>query len=295
MNTWEKQLQEMTEVVNQALDRLLPPPDRYPEQIHQAMRYSVFAGGKRLRPVLVMGAAEAVGGSGEAVLPTACALELLHTYSLIHDDLPAMDNDDFRRGRLTNHKVYGEAIAILAGDALLTNAFELVSANRETAPAEAVIDCVRELSIGAGSLGMIGGQVVDLQSEGEAINRETLEYMHSHKTGALFRTAVRCGGILSGVGASGLAALTTYADNFGLAFQITDDILDVEGNEAVLGKPVGSDERNRKATYPALLGLEQARLTAARAVQEAVTALSVFGERGSFLADLARYVLLREK
>ncbi|MQL52090.1 geranyl transferase [Desulfofundulus thermobenzoicus] len=281
-------------LVDRALDDYLPAAGAYPAIIHQAMRYSLFAGGKRLRPVLTLAAAEAVGGVPALVLPAACALELIHTYSLIHDDLPAMDNDDFRRGKPTSHRVYGEAVAILAGDALLTHAFALLARAREGVPPERVLQVIEEVAGAAGTAGLIGGQVVDTLETGRAVDAATLEYIHRHKTGALYRVAVRAGAILAGAKEGELAALTTYAENLGLAFQIQDDILDVTGDTARLGKPAGSDERNKKATYPALFGLDTARIRAEEAVQRALDALQPFGARADFLCAMARFVIARD-
>ncbi len=290
------ELKARAALVDRALDELLPTEDTYPPVIHQAMRYSLFAGGKRLRPVLTLAAAETVGGDPGRVLPAACALELIHTYSLIHDDLPAMDNDDFRRGKPTCHRVYGEAVAILAGDALLTHAFVLLAKNAQNqlAPAERVVQVIEEVAAAAGTLGLIGGQVVDTVAADTPVDAATLEYIHRHKTGALYRVAVRAGAILAGATESQLQPLTTYAENLGLAFQIQDDILDVEGDPARLGKPVGSDARNKKATYPALFGLDAARAKAREAVAAALAALEPFDERADFLRELARFVIARD-
>lgn len=287
-------LNERGQRVERALDSYLPRATDYPAVIHEAMRYSVFAGGKRLRPALVLAGAEAAGGDPETVLPAACALELLHTYSLIHDDLPAMDNDDFRRGKPTNHKVFGEPIAILAGDALLTLTFELLARNMETAPVQAVSRVVQEVARAAGTFGLIGGQVVDTVSEGQSIDGATLEYIHRNKTGALYRVAVRSGAILAGAGTRELQALTDYAEQLGLAFQIKDDILDIEGDTAKLGKPVGSDEKNHKATYPALYGLAAAKDKAAAAAQEALQALEIFGPEVAFLREMVHFIVNRD-
>jgi len=284
------------ELVEAALERYLPPEDTYPPLIHRAMRYSVLAGGKRLRPVLVLAAAEAVGGQALRVLPAACALEVLHTYSLIHDDLPAMDNDDLRRGRPTSHRVFGEAAAILTGDALLTLAFRLLTlcATEEGLPAEAVVRVIGEVANLAGSTGLIGGQVVDTLTAPEEMNGATLEYVHRHKTGALYRAAVRTGAILGGASEGELRALTAYAEHLGLAFQIVDDILDVEGRTEVLGKTAGSDRRNRKQTYPLMYGLTAAREMAATLGARAVASLQEFGPRGVFLCGVVDFVLRRE-
>ena len=291
-----RELKKKADLTDTALDQYLPPENSYPALIHQAMRYSIFAGGKRLRPAMVLAATEAVGGDTGKVMPAACALELIHTYSLIHDDLPAMDNDDFRRGKPTNHKVFGEAMAILAGDALLTMAFQLLanlSGNGKVAP-EAVVKVIAEISGAAGTAGLIGGQVVDIVSANQEIDAETLKYIHSKKTGALFCAAIRSGAILSGANESELAALTSYAEHFGLAFQITDDILDVVGDMKKTGKPVGSDEKNNKATYPSLYGLDEAYRLAKHSAEHALTALESFGEKALFLIELVKFVVSRD-
>lgn len=282
--------------VDTALERYLPPADNYPGTIHEAMRYSIFAGGKRLRPVLTLAAAEAVGGEPERVMPAACAMELIHTYSLIHDDLPAMDNDDYRRGMPTSHKKYGEAVAILAGDALLTLAFELLAgaADGGTVLPERVVRVVAEVARGAGTRGLIGGQVVDTLSAGNISEPATLEYIHRHKTGALYRVAVRSGAILAGAGEEQLAALTAYAEHLGLAFQIVDDILDVVGDAGKIGKPVGSDEKNSKVTYPSLFGLPAAWDKAAEAGELARAALTGFGTGADFLRDMVTFIINRD-
>lgn len=259
-----------------------------------SMKYSLMAGGKRLRPVLLMAAADAVGAEGDAFVTTGCAIEMIHTYSLIHDDLPAMDNDDYRRGKPTNHKVYGDGMAVLAGDALLTMAFEVIL-RQQDATAEQLTAVVREMSLAAGPNGMVGGQAIDLESENRKIGMEELRKMHMGKTGALFRAAIRSGAILGGATEEQLAALTEYADKFGLAFQITDDILDVTGDEETIGKPVGSDERNHKSTYVTLTSLQEAKKLAITAVDEAIEALDSFGDEAEFLRDLAAYLIARNK
>ena len=260
----------------------------------ESMRYSLMAGGKRLRPILLMAAADAVGAKGTDYLESACAIEMIHTYSLIHDDLPAMDDDDYRRGKLTNHKVYGAGMATLAGDALLTLAFEVMLRQSGATP-EPILQVVREMSVAAGPDGMVGGQALDLESEDKRISMETLRRMHMGKTGALFRAAIRSGAILGGASAIELSALTEYADNFGLAFQITDDVLDVTGDEAVIGKPVGSDEKNHKSTYVTLTSLEKAKALAKETVGDAVKALEPFGPEADFLRELVRYLVDRNK
>lgn len=290
---FEREISEKAKLVDKALNMLLPLQSDVPEQIHQAMRYSVFAGGKRLRPILVLASAEAVGGNADAVLPAACAMEMIHTYSLIHDDLPAMDNDDYRRGKLTNHKVFGEAMAVLAGDALLTLAFEVItdinSFTVSKVPPELLIKVIQEVAVAAGSKGMIGGQAVDILSENRKVDKSVLKYIHIHKTGALFRASVRCGAILGGGTEQQICKLTEYAENLGLAFQITDDILDVEGESQKLGKAVGSDERQKKCTYPSIFGLEESKRFARETIERAVLCLNHFGHT----ADILRFIATR--
>jgi geranylgeranyl diphosphate synthase, type II len=289
-------LQEQKALVDEALARYLPGEEHYPPAIFQAMRYSVFAGGKRVRPILAIAAAEALGGTAADVLPLACALECIHTYSLIHDDLPALDDDDYRRGRLTNHKVFGEANAILAGDALLTFAFELIGDARhwpQFVP-ERVVQVMHEVAYAIGTFGMIGGQVVDLQMEGQDIDLPALQYIHAHKTGALIRTSVRSGGILGGGSPAAVEALTHYGTHIGLAFQIMDDILDVRGDEQLMGKALRKDDARRKATYPRLVGLAESEVRAQAAVTASIAALGIIGERGAVLRDLAHFIIARE-
>ncbi len=288
-------LAERRALVDTALERHLPSEAAPPLTIHRAMRYSVMAGGKRLRPILVIAGAEAVGGAATMVMPTACALEMIHTYSLIHDDLPAMDDDDYRRGRLTNHKVFGDAIAILAGDALLTLAFRLIADNADLVSDPRVIrDVVAEIADAAGTVGMVGGQVVDIESEGKAISAETLEYIHRHKTAALIRASLRVGARLAGGDAKAVAAITEAGSDLGLAFQIVDDILDVEGSLEELGKTAGSDERKQKATYPGIHGREASRRQAKMLIDRAKERLGVFGQRSAPLLALADYVVERK-
>src|ERR671924_1197192 len=282
-------LQEQRALVDAALWRYLPGEENHPQGIFQAMRYSVFAGGKRVRPILAIAAAETIGGTADDVLPLACALECIHTYSLIHDDLPALDNDDYRRGRLTNHKVFGEANAILAGDALLTFAFELMGDARhwQQFVPERVVPVMHEVAYAIGTFGMIGGQVVDLHMEGQDIDLPALQYIHAHKTGALIRTSVRSGAILGGGSPAAVKALTQYGTHIGLAFQIMDDILDVRGDEQLMGKALRKDDGRRKATYPRLVGLAESEVRAQAAVTAGVAALEAIGERGAVLRDLA--------
>jgi geranylgeranyl diphosphate synthase type II len=288
-------LRERAALVDQALDRWLPQADVLPAKLHEAMRYSVFAGGKRLRPILIFAACEAVGGRPEQVLHAACAMEMIHTYSLIHDDLPAMDDDDFRRGRPTNHKVFGEANAILAGDALLTEAFRLLAdpaANRGIAP-DVALKVIEIIARCAGSQGMVGGQVVDMESEGQPIDFATLQYIHTRKTGALFLASIQAGALLGGGSEAQLTALTRYGETAGLAFQIADDILDIVGDQAELGKDVGSDQARGKATYPALLGLSEARRRAEELRDLALGALEPLGPAAEPLRAIASYIVDR--
>ncbi len=288
-------LKDRTALVDKALRAYLPCEDTLPASLHKAMRYSVFAGGKRVRPVLMIAACEAVGGNAARVVPAACAMEMIHTYSLIHDDLPAMDDDDFRRGRPTNHKVFGDDIAILAGDALLTEAFILLSnpvLNPDVDPGTQ-LKVIHTLSRCAGSLGMVGGQVVDMESEGREVDFPTLEYIHTHKTGALILAAIQCGGLIGGGDETALKALTTYGEAAGLAFQIADDVLDIVGDQDTLGKDIGSDQARGKTTYPALLGIEEARARALELRDIAVNALEPFKEAAEPLRQIAHYIVDR--
>ncbi|MEJ2197915.1 MAG: polyprenyl synthetase family protein [Desulfuromonadales bacterium] len=289
-------LQNRSALVDRALERWMPGEEVLPRSLHQAMRYSVFAGGKRLRPILMIAACESLGGHAGQVLHAACAMEMIHTYSLIHDDLPAMDDDDFRRGRPTNHKVYGEATAILAGDALLTEAFRLLAdaeANRSVPPAT-VIKVIELVARYAGSQGMVGGQVVDMESEGKEIDFPTLEYIHTHKTGGLILASVQVGALLGGANDSQVAAIKRFGGAAGLAFQIADDILDVVGDQQHLGKNVGSDQARGKATYPAQLGLDEARQRADELCGIAISALAPLGQSAEILQELARYIVNRD-
>ena len=286
--------QERSAMVEAQLVKELNEENPLNKTLCESMKYSLMAGGKRLRPIMLMAAADAVGAKGTDYLTTGCAMEMIHTYSLIHDDLPAMDDDDYRRGKLTNHKVYGAGMATLAGDALLTLAFE-VMLRQQGVSAETLVQVVREISQAAGPDGMGGGQALDLESEGKQISMETMKQIHLGKTGALFRAAIRSGAILGGASEEALQALTVYADNFGLAFQITDDILDVIGDEAVIGKPVGSDEKNHKSTYVTLTSLAEAQRLAQEAVDTAIDALQMFGTEADFLRELVAYLMKRNK
>jgi geranylgeranyl diphosphate synthase type II len=280
--------------IDKELDHLLPPADHFPPTIHKAMRYSVLAGGKRLRPILCLEAGRLLGGDEGTLVRLGSALELIHTYSLIHDDLPALDNDDLRRGKPTSHRAFGEPIAILAGDALLTLAFEVLSSPGPP-PEACKLRVIRELAHALGTEGgMIGGQVVDLQTAGQKVDSRTLEYMHSAKTGAFIRAAVRCGALYAQAGEQDLARLTTYGERAGLAFQIVDDLLDVLGTQESLGKTVGKDEQQHKATYPAIHGIEESQRKASRLVEEACEALEPYGDRAQILQGIARYLIVRK-
>lgn len=287
-------LEEGRTLADAALERLLPPAEVRPTSIHRAMRHSVFAGGKRIRPILCMEAGRAVKGTlPEGIEDVGAALEMLHTYSLIHDDLPALDNDDLRRGRPTCHKVFGEAIAILAGDALQTQAYEVLS--RLRCPAEARVRIIEEIARGTGTVnGMIGGQVVDLETEHKRADAQTLEYIHLSKTAALITSSVVSGGIFAAGSENEIENLRTFGRAIGLAFQIVDDILDVTQTSAQLGKTAGKDVASEKATYPALFGIEQSRKRAGALAVEARDALAPFGTRAKTLEDIARYLIERE-
>jgi geranylgeranyl diphosphate synthase type II len=284
-----------TEEVNQWLDKFLPQEEVAPTSIHRAMRYSIFAGGKRLRPILVLSSGEALGAATEDLMPAACALELIHTYSLIHDDLPAMDNDDLRRGRPTCHKAFGEAIAILAGDALLTQAFRILSAEAPNGDAAKQLRVIREISTAAGTVeALIGGQVVDIESEGKAVDAETLEYIHRSKTGAMIRACCVVGGIIAGASDEQLQRITRYGECIGLAFQIADDILDVTQTSEQLGKTAGKDLAAAKATYPAIHGIDASHAKAREMVDEAVTSLSAIAGDTQILEAIARFIIERK-
>ena len=279
-------------VIDAALEKNIPKETDFPQSLYKAMRYALFPGGKRIRPILAIAAYEAVGGGGNGILPFACALELIHTYSLIHDDLPALDNDDYRRGRPTTHKVFGEAMAILAGDALLTEAFHLMSKEGLEGgvdPRDA-IEAIKEISRAAGSSGMIAGQVVDIESEGKKVELPILEFIHTHKTGSLILVCVRAGGRLGRARDAEMDALTKYGKAIGLAFQITDDILDVEGSRALMGRTPGVDSARNKITYPALLGLKESKRRYKELIGKGIEALELFGNRGEPLREIALYI-----
>jgi geranylgeranyl diphosphate synthase type II len=288
---------EKIALIDAALDQYLPREKERPQSIHRAMRYSLFAGGKRVRPMLVLAACEAVGGGIDKAMPAACAIEMIHTYSLIHDDLPAMDNDDLRRGRPTSHKVYGEAIAILAGDGLLTQSFKVISDPRFAADLGATVRLavIHEIATCAGTYGMVGGQVVDMESEGKPdMDLPTVQYIHTHKTGALIKASVVAGALLGSVDNTRLAAIRRYGEAVGLAFQIADDILDIEGTTDEIGKDAGSDQARGKATYPAVMGLVAAKQEAQAIMDEAMLALEPFGAAAEPLREIARYIVERK-
>ena len=290
-------LKERCTLVDAALEKLLPGEGDLPVSLHTSMRYSVFAGGKRIRPILMLAACDAVGGNLDQAMPAACAMEMIHTYSLIHDDLPAMDDDDFRRGNPTNHKVFGEAVAILAGDALLTQAFIAMSdpAYAAKVPPATLLAVISEIGHCAGSYGMVGGQVVDMESEGKAdIDLPTVQYIHTHKTGALIKASIKSGALLGAADEQALAALTRYGEVVGLAFQIADDILDIEGTTEQIGKDAGSDEARGKATYPAVVGLPESKKRAAELVDMAIESLADFDEKAEPLREIARYIVSRK-
>ncbi|HET9961888.1 MAG TPA: farnesyl diphosphate synthase [Nitrospiraceae bacterium] len=282
--------------VDRFLDQVSPSAATPPTTLHESMRYSLMAGGKRVRPILAIAAAEAVGCSPPGLLPVACSLELIHTYSLIHDDLPSMDNDDFRRGKPTNHKVYGEAMAILAGDALLTMAFDLISRADLMKGCDPVrqVRIIQELAYGSGNMGMVGGQVFDIQAENKDIDLAALQTIHKHKTGMLIRAAVRMGAVAAGATDRQLDDLTGYAEDIGLAFQIADDVLNVTGTREELGKNPNTDAERGKKTYPTFYGVEGARKLADDCVSRAIERVSSFGPSADPLREMARYITSRK-
>ena len=290
-------LNERRALVNSALESYLPEPDGPTSDLMSAMRYSLFAGGKRLRPILCIAGAEAFGAADNEILPVACALELIHTYSLIHDDLPLMDDDDLRRGKPTNHKVFGEAIALLAGDGLLTEAFGLMSysAASGTISPDLLVKAIGVIARAAGHEGMVGGQVVDIQCEGKVADLPIVEFMHTRKTGALITASVASGAILGRADEAELEAITSYGQKIGLAFQISDDILDIEGDPMTIGKTIGADEQKGKMTFPSVLGLSKSKEIQSEQVQAAIHALDAFDERAEPLRQIARYIIERKK
>src|SRR6266404_71213 len=280
--------------VNEWLDRVVPSETTPPEQLHRAMRYSLLAGGKRLRPALVLAAGEAFGADTDDLMPAACAIEMIHTYSLIHDDLPAMDNDDLRRGRPTCHKAFGEAVAILAGDALLTQAFRVLAADAPKRDAERQVRVIREVATAAGTVeALIGGQMADIESEGENVDGSTLEYIHRSKTGAMIAASVVVGGIVAGANGAQIEKLRAYGQCIGLAFQIADDILDVTSTSERLGKTPGKDQAAHKATYPAIHGIAASQTRAREVVEEAVGIVSSLGLKTQVLEEIARFIIAR--
>jgi geranylgeranyl diphosphate synthase, type II len=286
-------LKERQKLCEAALDKSIAI--RYPEKIYEAMRYSLMAGGKRLRPILCLAACEMMGGTIDMAMATACAVEMLHTMSLIHDDLPAMDNDDYRRGKLTNHKVYGDDIAILAGDGLLAYAFEYVITHTHNVPLERVTQVIARLGHATGATGLVGGQVLDLESEGKTdIPLETLNFIHRHKTGALLEACVVCGGIIAGASSTEVQRLSRYSQNIGLAFQIIDDILDITQTDEQLGKTAGKDQQAQKVTYPSLWGLEESQQKAQELVEDACAELEPFGDKALPLKELAHFITSRK-
>lgn len=286
--------------IDKNLDLLLESGQQKPELIHEAMRYSVFAGGKRLRPILSLATSEIFAGSYKETINTACALELIHTYSLVHDDHPDLDNDDLRRGMATNHIVYGNAMAILAGDALLTQGFQIIARElmeeKDSQRLQRRILANYEIAQAIGSKGMIGGQVVDIISEGNSEkNPDTLKYIHTHKTGDLIKASVRSGALIGGANEDELVQITSYAEKIGIAFQITDDILDITGNQKLLGKNIGSDEKNDKLTYPNIYGLEKSQQMAEDVIKESLLCLKKIDKESDYLKGLAEYILKRNK
>ena len=297
-------LQEKKLIVDSALERYFPnPPEgegevKFSNSLHKAIRHSLLNGGKRIRPILSIAAFEGVGGKGDHILPFACALEMIHTYSLIHDDLPAMDNDDTRRGKPACHKMFGEAIGILAGDGLLTEAFKLMtkrsSWDDSSNDKALILDVVHEIAQAAGISGMVGGQVADIESEGREVDLPLLQYIHTHKTGAMILASIRVGARLGGAGGETLRAFTRYGERIGLAFQIIDDILNVEGKAVSLGKSTGTDLSRGKATYPSLLGLEESKRRATELVELAVESLKPYGPGADPLREIAQFIIARK-
>jgi geranylgeranyl diphosphate synthase type II len=287
--------QERRVWVEHALNRYVPGADLVPRSLHESIRYSLFCGGKRLRPLLTIAGAEIVGADPQYVLPLACAVECIHTFSLIHDDLPSIDNDDLRRGHPTNHKVYGEAIAILSGDALLALSFELIGKCRSHCSADRVLRVLDMIAHATGTDGMVGGQVVDIESEGkENVDSETVQWIHGRKTGALLTASLVGGALLVGANAEQEQALAEYGENIGLAFQITDDLLDIYGDSQKIGKPIGSDIKHDKATYPKIFGRDNSIRLVGEAYDRAVRAITLFGEKSIPLVELAKYIVSRD-
>lgn len=294
---FNNRLKEYIVDIDKELKNFLPNKQDIPEDILTSMEYSLFAGGKRIRPILLLESAKCIGGKKESVLPLACAMEMIHTYSLIHDDLPAMDDDDYRRGKPTNHKVFGEGLAVLTGDGLLNYSFELMINNvpeEDKKSIENYLEAIKEITKASGVYGMIGGQTKDLEWEGKELDLDTLKYIHSHKTGALITASLRAGAIAVGASKDSLNALTVFGEKIGLAFQIVDDILDVIGDEKKLGKKVGSDNKNHKLTYPSIYGLEKSKKMVNDILKEALEAIKIFGEKANFLGELAKFICIRD-
>ena len=294
---WMKDLSRTRLFIEKALLKYFPPPDKYTFRVRRAMQYSLMGGGKRIRPLLCLMACKAVGGRTIQAYPAACALEYIHTYSLIHDDLPALDNDDLRRGQPTCHKKYGEATAILAGDALLTEAFSLLSRSNvmRNTPAEIRISMIQEVAKASGIKGMVAGQEADLSAEKKKISLDALKYIHRNKTGALIRASRVCGGLVGGGKEKEIKALKTFGEKIGLAFQVKDDLLNVEGKSELMGKGTGTDEKKSKATYPLLIGMEQSRIIGKTLLKDACKALGIFGSRGEPLIQIGTYILSRDR
>lgn len=288
-----KELEEKIIEVNKSLEKFIEEKEAPQSTIYKAMNYSINAGGKRIRPVIMLSCAELIGGNYDGVMPFACALEMIHTYSLIHDDLPCMDNDDLRRGKPTNHKVFGEAMAVLSGDALLNKAFETILKNSQVSP-NMTIAAMSEIATASGTEGMIGGQVIDIESEDKQIDAVTLMTLHLNKTGALIMAAAKVGALLAGGGREDLLLMEEFSRYLGIAFQIKDDILDVEGSVDALGKKTGADEENKKSTFVSIYGLEQSKKILCDYTEKAIEILSSYGERAEFLIGLCNFLLSRE-
>ncbi|WAW15619.1 polyprenyl synthetase family protein [Peptostreptococcus equinus] len=289
-------LSEKSKYIEEKIRIFAPKEEGYQKSVIEAMNYSLMAGGKRLRPILIMETYRLCGGKDDRFLPYSIAIEMIHTYSLVHDDLPALDNDDLRRGKPTNHKVYGEAMAILAGDALLNHAFQIMlEGSLKYDKPENSLRAAYEISKGAGIYGMIGGQVVDVESENKKIDKDKLDFIHLNKTAAMIVGSIRSGAILADSSEEKLEALSNYANNIGLAFQIIDDILDIEGDEKILGKHIGSDIDNEKSTYPSIIGMEESKKIAKKLIENAKSELEIFGENAEFLTNLADYIIARDK
>jgi len=289
-STFERFLVAETERIDTTLEKLLPKSSAFPRTIHRAMRYSTLWGGKRLRPAMAVLAYRTAGGRGAAVYPLSAAIEMIHAFSLIHDDLPCMDDDDYRRGRLSNHKVFGEAVAVLAGDALIAEAFRILLAPHRGEPGERLVQAAREVTRAIGTSGIIGGQVVDVESAGRRVSARTVEYIHRHKTGAYLKASLRAGGALGGAPPALMGALDAYGDRIGLAFQIADDLLDVMGTFEKLGRRPGGDLRKKKVTYPGVLGVEESRRRVERLVDGALEQCPAFGRHGEHFTGLALFV-----